>query len=87
MYEKIISRITQDSKKVHRVPLTQERIQKVESSVKELSLPFSKLEPLPIIASDSGSVKPTKKKTPIVKPISKRFPTKRVDFDNDIPWL
>jgi len=86
MYEEIVKKLSRDSKKIIHVHLSSAHVEHVESVAQYLSDPKS------IIQKDIELPPPKKdnikKKTPIIKSTSNNnFPTKRVDFDDDIPWL
>ena len=90
MYNNIIDRLSNESRRVSRIPL---ETYKVVATAKLLSEPILENKVSAGFASvkNVGFVKPFDKKKsnkiPIVKATTTRFPTKLVNFEEDIPWL
>ncbi len=87
MYEEIIKIITSESQKIQHVKLEPKKVREVENTAKQLSNSITKIEPLPLVTISNEKPKEEKRRIPIVKSANNRMPSKRVDFDNDIPWL
>lgn len=88
MYELIVKNIVSESRKVNRKSVSQEKVLQVIKSAKQLLNPVqdivNEVQQQPTIL-ESGK---KSNKTPIGQSVNNsRFPTKRINFDNDIAWL
>ena len=79
MYENIIKRLERESKQVKKVPVSSDKVRKAADSL-------SRTIPLKPV-NDVFASKPEKHKIPIVKSTPTKRPSKRVNFDEDVPWL
>lgn len=83
MYESIIQRLERESKRVKKIPVSSDKVRKAADSLSRI-IPMKP-------ANDVFLSKPEKSKKkhriPIVKSTPSKLPSKRVNFDEDVPWL
>ncbi len=98
MYESIIDRLEKESRRVIRKPLDSSRVKKIVDTVKQVTMiNQSTLDNSGSRNSNIREQVPTEApafspangaRIPIVRPQSaSRFPTEKVDFNDDITWL
>lgn len=88
MYELIVKNIVNESRKVNKKSVSEEKVLQVKRSAKQLLK--SELDIVNEVHQQPVVVPTEKKpgKTPIVQSVNNsRFPTKRISFDNDVTWL
>ena len=80
MYKKVVEDLIAESKKVNRVRLDPVKVNQVMKSVNKLSAPIP-------IQENNVNTSEKKNKIPITTPPKSRFPTKLVNFEDNVHWL
>ena len=89
MYEKIVNNIVNESRKITRRSVSKAKIEYTKKVAKTLSDSVGLITKPVISPTVVQSQNEQKRKIPIAPPVqkNKRYPTKRVNFDDGVTWL